>query len=156
MLYTGSLSDRTRPTKALAESLSFREISSSSWVLLQELLRLVDLGGEVRAAASIGVVEEHHGSVGLADFVLRDLFLATEKSGLALSVFRNPNGSTMVPARSKPRRRSQGGWSLLQRQDQARLFLVHLGLEAALVKGLPKRTNAAARPSPCDKTSPPL
>lgn len=49
-----------------------------------------------------------------------------------------------------------GGGRLLQGQDQARLPLVHLGLKAAFVEGLPQRANAAARPSPCDKASAPL
>lgn len=64
------------PTKALAEILYRRETSSCSRVPFQKLLRLVDLGGEVRAAASVGVVEEHHSSVGLANLVLCDLPLA--------------------------------------------------------------------------------
>ena len=49
--------------------------NQSKWnldALLKELLSLVDLGGQIRAAAAIGVVEEHEGAVGLAHFVLGD------------------------------------------------------------------------------------
>ena len=44
-------------------------------VLVQELLGLVDFGGQVRAAATIGVVEEHELTVLLAHFVLVQLAL---------------------------------------------------------------------------------
>lgn len=40
--------------------------------LLQKLFRLVDLGRQVRASASIGVVQQHHLPVLLADHVTRD------------------------------------------------------------------------------------
>lgn len=43
-----------------------------SRVLLQKLLCLVHLGRQVRAAATIGVVQEHQGTVGLANLVLGD------------------------------------------------------------------------------------
>lgn len=49
-------------------------------LLLQQFLGLVDLGRQVRAAASIGVVEEHQGSVGLADLFLGEGALAGEVS----------------------------------------------------------------------------
>ena len=49
--------------------------------LLQKLLGLVDLGGQVRAAATIGMVEKHEGAVGLADLVLSDGALAVLESG---------------------------------------------------------------------------
>lgn len=44
--------------------------------LLEKLLRLVDLGRQVRASASIRVVQEHQGPVGFADLLLRDGALA--------------------------------------------------------------------------------
>lgn len=45
-------------------------------LLVEELFGLVDLGGQVRAAATIGVVHQHQGSVRLADLVLGDGALA--------------------------------------------------------------------------------
>lgn len=47
-------------------------------VLVEELLGFVDLGGQVRAAATVGVVEEHELTVVLADLVLVQGALAVE------------------------------------------------------------------------------
>lgn len=47
-------------------------------ILVQELLGLVDLGGQVGAAATIGVVEEHELAVLLAHLVLVQGTLAVE------------------------------------------------------------------------------
>lgn len=49
---------------------------SALYLFIEKLLGLVDLGGQVRAAASVGVVEQHGGSVSLADLVLGDGALA--------------------------------------------------------------------------------
>lgn len=46
-------------------------------VLLEELLGFVDLGGQVRTASSIGVVEQHQSSVGFADLIFRHGAFAT-------------------------------------------------------------------------------
>lgn len=43
---------------------------------VQQLFRFVDLCGEVRATSSVGVIQKHGGSVGLADLVLSDGTLA--------------------------------------------------------------------------------
>lgn len=48
-------------------------------VLLEELFRLVDLGGKVGASASVRVVQQHQRPVGLADLVFRDGALAVEE-----------------------------------------------------------------------------
>lgn len=42
---------------------------------------------------------------------------------------------------------------ILERQDESRLLLGHLGLEATLVKGLAHGSHATARAAPSDKTS---
>ena len=47
-------------------------------MLVEEFLGLVDLGGQVRATATIGVVEEHELTVLLADLVLVEGTLAVE------------------------------------------------------------------------------
>lgn len=44
--------------------------SHALYLLIEQFFRLVDLGGQVGTAASIGMVEQHHGSVSLADLVL--------------------------------------------------------------------------------------
>lgn len=46
------------------------------YLFVEKFLGLVDLGRQIRAAASIGVVEQHGGSVSLADLVLGDGALA--------------------------------------------------------------------------------
>lgn len=53
---------------------SWRDMGST--MLVQELLCFVDLCRQVRATASIGMVEEHESSVGLADLVLGQRSLA--------------------------------------------------------------------------------
>ena len=52
-------------------------------VLLEELLGLVDLGGEVGAAAAVGVVQQHQGAVGLADLLLGEGALAVSSRKLS-------------------------------------------------------------------------
>jgi hypothetical protein len=47
-------------------------------LLLEHLLGLVDLCGKVRAAAAIGVVEQHEGAVLLAQKLFCDAALAGE------------------------------------------------------------------------------
>jgi len=47
-------------------------------VLLQELLGLVDLGGQVWAAAPVRVVQQHERAVVLADLVLAQTSLAVD------------------------------------------------------------------------------
>lgn len=47
-----------------------------SVLFVQQFFCFVDLGGQVGAAASIGVVQKHDCSVGLADLVLCDAALA--------------------------------------------------------------------------------
>ena len=58
----------------------FSVLSGSARVLLEELLGLVDLGGEVGAAAAVGVVQQHQGAVGLADLLLGEGALAVSRS----------------------------------------------------------------------------
>lgn len=52
-------------------------------ILLEELLGLVDLGGEVGAAATVGVVQQHQGAVGLADLLLGEGALAVSRRKLS-------------------------------------------------------------------------
>ena len=68
MLYTGSSAAGGPSRKAFTAARK----TPRSRILLQELLRLVNLGGKVGAAAAVGMVEKHHGPVGLADLFLRD------------------------------------------------------------------------------------
>jgi hypothetical protein len=50
---------------------------SSSYLLLQHLLRLVDFGGEVGAASAIGVVVQHELAVLLSEELFCDAAFAT-------------------------------------------------------------------------------
>lgn len=47
--------------------------------------------------------------------------------------------------------RGAGGCLLLERQNESGLFLIHLGLEAALVKSLAHCADAPTRAPPCDE-----
>lgn len=49
-------------------------------VLVEELLGLVDFGGQVRAATTIGVVQQHQLAVLLADLVLVQCAFPVSKS----------------------------------------------------------------------------
>lgn len=51
---------------------SEQDSSSPSRLLIQQLLGLIDLCREIRATASIRMVQQHNRPVGLADFVLGD------------------------------------------------------------------------------------
>jgi hypothetical protein len=48
---------------------NFLFLKTASTILLQEFLRLVNLAGEVRAAAAIGMVREHQAAMVLADLL---------------------------------------------------------------------------------------
>ena len=100
--------------------------------LLQKLLRLIDLGSQVRAPSSIGMVQHHEIAVVLPDPLLGEL-------ALAISVVRM---STMQHHKAVGRRGNSP-----QLQNQRRLLAVHLRLESAFVVCLPQRsdgTGAAA------------
>lgn len=111
MLYTGSSAAGGPSRKALTAARK----TPPSRILLQELLRLVDLGGEVGAAAAVGVVEKHHGSVGLADLFLRDRLLTVKRKigqpsrypRPALSSHKPPS-TTVASQTIRPRRRGRG------------------------------------------------
>jgi hypothetical protein len=65
-----SISKLTKPMHDIREHLG--KAHRLSCLLVEEFFCFVDLCRKVRAAASIGVVEEHEGAVGLADFFLCD------------------------------------------------------------------------------------
>lgn len=110
---------------------------------LQKLLRLIDLGSQVWASPTIGVVQHHKRAVVLPDPLLGELALAISS-----------NVSKMVPHndRQDVGRRGQGSPQL---QNQRRLLAVHLGLESALVVCLAQRadgSSAAAVFAHCDES----
>lgn len=83
-------------------------------MFVKELLGLVDLGGQVRAAAAIGMVEQHELTVLLADIVLVQFPLTVGKYRISISLvalrgsnqddireFQNERGFTAVHARFK-------------------------------------------------------
>lgn len=68
-------------------------MSNISSLFVEELLGLVDLGGQVRAAAAIGMVEKHELTVLLANLVLVQFPLTVGKYriSIALAALRGSN-----------------------------------------------------------------
>lgn len=67
---------------------SYSTVRESSSILVQEHLCLVDLGGQVRASAAIGVVLHDHGAVPLADDLLVETAFSVDN--VVSNCFRKP------------------------------------------------------------------
>ena len=72
-------------------------------MLIEEFLRFVDLGGQVRAATTIGVVEQHELAVVLADLVLGKSSLARGESCQWRLMFGCLDSHTQVAGSRRPR-----------------------------------------------------
>ena len=113
---------------------------------VQQLLGFVDLGSKVRAASSIGMVQEHDGSVGLLDLFLGDASLTVDvERNLGQRFCREKQFPPCLTGVVLERR------NLLEREDQRSLLLGHLLLEAALVE-LAHGSAASSRLTPRNET----
>lgn len=111
-------------------------------LLLQHLLRLVDLGREIRAAPAVRVVQQHELAVLLAQELLGDAAfaaqqqLASRMGCLELCM----TGGVRIFLCS----RGRGRGNIRHLEDERCLLSRHLGLEPALVEAAAQRAGAGA------------